>query len=54
MSSADKPTSENKKFVNPFKTGELKNPGVDIRISRERTEQKLSRLKPKQTTKKSK
>lgn len=54
MSSADKPTSENEKFVNPFKSGALENPGVDITESRKRSEQKLSQLKPLLSKKNSK
>lgn len=54
MSSADKSTSENKEFVNPFKSGELENPGIDRSESRKRTEQKLSQLKPSLPKKNSK
>ncbi len=54
MSTANNPISDDKEFVNPFKTGELENPGVDINQSRKRTEQKLNQLKPEQPAKKSK
>lgn len=49
MSTADKPTTVNKEFVNPFKTDEQENPGVDIHKSRKRSEQKLNQLRPAQS-----
>lgn len=54
MSSANTPTSDDTEFVNPFKEGELENPGVDRHESRKRTEQKLNQLKPEHSAKKSK
>lgn len=54
MKAVDKDNSDKKGFINPFKNGELDNPGVDIHQSRKRTEQKLSQLKPEQSMKKPK
>ncbi len=36
-----------KKYVNPFKTGKLTNPAVDIETSRQRTAAKLKRIRSK-------
>lgn len=37
----------NEKYVNPFKTGKLKNPGVSVQASREKLKQKLKKVRGK-------